>query len=72
MGEMMDGIKLQCNIYTFENAEHYISRLEPFNEESGVCCHKVNEIIEGIKKSSLALKVARLILNTTPLGFMDA
>ena len=50
MGEMIDGIKLDCNIYTFENAEHYISRLEPFNEESGVCCHKVNEIIEGIKK----------------------
>ena len=50
IGEMMDGIKLDCNIYTFENAEHYISLLEPFNEESGVCCHKVNEIIEGIKK----------------------
>lgn len=50
MGEMMDGIKLDCNIYTFENAEHYISRLEPFNEESGVCCKKVNEIIAGIKK----------------------
>ena len=28
MGEMMDGIKLNCNIYTFENAENYISRLE--------------------------------------------
>ena len=49
MGEMMDGIKLECNIYTFENAEHYISQLKPFNEESGVCCHKVNEIIEKIK-----------------------
>lgn len=36
MGEMMDGIKLDCNIYTFENAEHYISQLEPFNEENGV------------------------------------
>ena len=32
----MDGIKLECNIYTFENAEHYISRLEQFNEKSGV------------------------------------
>lgn len=51
MGEMIDGIKLDCNIYTFENTEHYISRLEPFNEKSGVCCHKVNEIIEGIKKA---------------------
>ena len=42
MGEMMDGIKLNCNIYTFENAENYISWLEPFDEKSGVCCHKVN------------------------------
>ena len=50
MGEMMDGIKLNCNIYTFENAENYISRLEPFDEKSGVCCHKVNEIIKEIKK----------------------
>lgn len=50
MGEMMDGIKLNCNIYTFENAENYISRLEPFDEKSGVCCHKVNEIIQEIKK----------------------
>lgn len=33
MGEMMDGIKLNCNIYTFENAENYISRLEPFDEK---------------------------------------
>lgn len=46
----MDGIKLNCNIYTFENAENYISRLEPFDEKSGVCCHKVNEIIQEIKK----------------------
>ena len=51
MGEMMDGIKLECNIYTFENAEHYISRLEQFNEKSGVCCHKVNEIKEKKKKA---------------------
>lgn len=51
MGEMIDGIKLDCNIYTFENAEHYISRLEPFDEESGVCCNKVNEIIAEIKKA---------------------
>lgn len=51
IGEMMDGIKLDCNIYTFENAEHYISRLESFNEKSGVCCHKVNEIIAEIKKA---------------------
>ncbi|GEM_PF-1738955 len=50
MGEMMDGIKLNCNVYTFENAENYISRLEPFDEKSGVCCHKVNEIIQEIKK----------------------
>lgn len=72
MGEMMDGIKLDCNIYTFENAEHYISRLDPFNEESGVCCHKVNEIISEIKKRFLTLKAARLILSTTPPVFMDA
>lgn len=51
MSEMIGGIRLNCNIYTFENAEYYISRLEPFNEESGVCLHKVNEIIERIKKS---------------------
>ncbi len=50
MGEMVNGIKLNCNIYTFENAENYISRLEPFDEKSGVCCHKVNEIIQEIKK----------------------
>lgn len=40
MGEMMDGIKLECNIYTFENAEHYISRLEQFNEKSGYAATK--------------------------------
>lgn len=72
MGEMMDGIKLNCNIYTFENAENYISRLELFNEKSGVCCHKVNEIIQEIKKSSLTLKDAKLILNTMLPEFMDA
>lgn len=72
MGEMMDGIKLNCNIYTFENAENYISRLEPFDEKSGVCCHKVNEITQEIKKSSLTLKDAKLILNTMPPEFMDA
>lgn len=49
-GKNLNGIKLNVNIYTFENAEHYISRLEKFNEEAGVCCHKVNEIISDIKK----------------------
>lgn len=60
IGEMMDGIKLDCNIYTFENAEHYISRLEPFNEESGVCCHKVNEIIADIRKECPDSKGCRI------------
>lgn len=60
MGEMMDGIKLDCNIYTFENAEHYISRLSNFNEGSGVCCHKVNEIIDGIKKEIPSAKGCRV------------
>ena len=52
VGEMLNGIKLEkCNIHTFENAEHYISRLEQFDKESGVCCDEVNEIIAGIKKA---------------------
>ena len=50
LGNNLNGIYLNVNIYTFENAEHYISRLSNFNEGSGVCCHKVNEIIDGIKK----------------------
>lgn len=49
IGEMMEGIKLNCNIYTFENAEHYISMLEKFDEKTGVCCREVNEIIEKIR-----------------------
>lgn len=60
MGEMIGGIKLDCNIYTFENAEHYISRMEPFNEESGVCCNKVNEIIAEIKKAFPTAKGCRI------------
>lgn len=60
MGEMMDAIKLDCNIYTFENAKYYIEQLEPFNEESGVCCHKVNEIIEKIKKDFPTAKGCRI------------
>lgn len=72
MGEMVNGIKLNCNIYTFENAENYISRLYPFDEKSGVCCHKVNEIIQEIKKEFPVLKVVGSILNITPPGFMDA
>lgn len=60
MGEMMDGIKLECNIYTFENAEHYISRLEPFNEKSGVCPHKVNDIIAEVKKAFPTAKGCRV------------
>ena len=55
MGEMMGGIKLDCNIYTFENAEHYISQLKPFDEKSGVCCHKVNEIIENYRAAGFIL-----------------
>lgn len=72
MGEMVNGIKLNCNIYTFENAENYISRLEPFDEKSGVCCHKVNEIIQEIKKEFPDAKGCWSILNITPAGFMDA
>ncbi len=52
MGEMMNGIKLEkCNVYTFENAEHYISRLEQFDQKSGVCCDEVNGIIAEIKSA---------------------
>lgn len=50
LGNNLNGIYLDVNIYTFENAEHYISRLSNFSEESGVCCHKVNEIVNEIKK----------------------
>lgn len=60
MGEMVGGIKLDCNIYTFENAEHYISILEPFDEKSGVCCREVNEIIGKVKKEFPAAKGCRV------------
>lgn len=59
-GERMEGVKLDCNIYTFENAEYYISQLKPFNEENGVCCHKVNEIISEIKKTYPSAKGCRI------------
>ena len=59
-GKNLNGIKLDVNIYTFENAEHYISRLEKFNEEIGVCCHKVNEIIADIKKECPGSKGCRI------------
>ena len=70
MGEMMGGIKLDCNIYTFENAEHYISQLKPFDEKSGVCCHKVNEIIEKIKKDFPTAKGCRIDSEYYAAGFV--
>lgn len=72
MGEMMDGIKLNCNIYTFENAEHYISRLEPFDEKVAFAVTKSMRLYRKLKKSFPMLKVVRSILNITPPGFMDA
>lgn len=59
-GKNLNGIKLDVNIYTFENAEHYISRLEKFDEDTGVCCHKVNEIISDIKKEYPGSKGCRI------------
>lgn len=72
MGEMMDGIKLNCNIYTFENAENYISRLELFNEKVAFAVTKSMRLYRKSKKSSLTLKDAKLILNTMLPEFMDA
>ena len=60
IGEMLDGIKLACNIYTFENAEHYISILKNFDENTGVCCEKVNEIITELKKACPGAKGCRV------------
>lgn len=60
LGNNLNGIHLDVNIYTFENAEHYISLLSNFNEKSGVCCHKVNEIIDGIKKEIPSAKGCRV------------
>lgn len=60
LGNNLNGIYLNVNIYTFENAEHYISRLSNFSEVSGVCCHKVNEIIDGIKKEIPSAKGCRV------------
>ena len=60
LGNNLNGIYLNVNIYTFENAEHYLSLLSNFNEKSGVCCHKVNEIIDGIKKEIPSAKGCRV------------
>ena len=70
IGEMLDGIKLACNIYTFENAEHYISILKNFDENTGVCCEKVNEIITELKKLAQVLKGAGLIISYTQPVYM--
>lgn len=72
MGEMMDGIKLNCNIYTFENAENYISRLEPFDEKAAFAVTKSMRLYRKLKKSFPMLRAVRSILNITPPGFMDA
>lgn len=72
MDKMVNGIKLNCNIYTFENAENYISQLEPFDEKSGVCCHKVNEIIQEIKKEFPDAKGCQVDSEYYAAGVYDA
>lgn len=54
-GQKLDGIKLNCNAYTFDNALHYISQLENVPAGSYLCESeenesRVNEIINQIKK----------------------
>lgn len=46
--EMLGAVKVAVNIYNFENAESYISRLEKFNEKTYVCDKIVNNLIADI------------------------
>lgn len=54
-GQKLDGIKLNCNPYTFDNAIHYISQLENVPAGSYLCGaeeneNRINDIINQIKK----------------------
>lgn len=58
-GQRLDGIKLDVNCYSFENAIHYISRLKDVPAGSYLCGDngdRVNNIIAEIKKRILKLK----------------
>lgn len=53
-GQRLDGIKLDVNCYSFENAIHYISCLKDVPAGSYLCVDnddKVNHIIAEIKKA---------------------
>lgn len=52
-GKNLGGIKLACNCYAFENAVHFISKLEAVPKGSYLCGDddsRVNSIINDIKK----------------------
>ena len=51
-GARLGGIELNCNCYTYENAIHFISRLEKIEIGSYLCGDNdeyINSIIEKIK-----------------------